>query len=305
MKKVFTLILAAATALGASSQVVVKGGGVTVKKTSEAAQMSDEIVNEFEKLGEGKYTALYDYKVNTQDKQGNPVSELYATALRIGDDGAVFTDYITYSADSLAAAGAPAQAVEDERRKQFATENFFVPVITQNIPMGKTVVNDQSAVTIVSYEEPFADIEWFLTEDTDTLAGYNIAKATGSYGGRKWTVWYTEEIPAAYGPWKLAGLPGLVVKASDADGIHEFKLISFTKSNVPLLRAKDKRTVKTDRDKFVGIKNSQAQNPMKSINPSMITDITVKKTGGDWGSIFVNGIQQRTPVNIYQPLELK
>lgn len=297
-----------ATAMPLQAQFTVTKTGSASKSSPESAKVevsSLDNKSQFDNFGPAEYAALYDYNLNTTTKTGEPVTETYVTALRIGATGALFTDYLTYKSDSLAAAGATPEVFGENLNEIKTAENFFVPVITQNIPEGKMIVNDQTGITLATYEEPFAAIDWELTGEADTFAGYPVAAATGEYAGRTWKVWFTEEIPAAYGPWKLAGLPGLVLRASDSEGQHEFKLIQFTKSCVPLAVAKDVNRVRTDRSKFIGQRNKSAQNPLGSINRASITNISVTKTKGGGARIAVNGIDMKMPENKVIPLELK
>jgi GLPGLI family protein len=67
--------------------------------------------------------------------------------------------------------------------------------------------------------------KWSLTDETGELNGYKTKKAVGEYYGRKWTIWYTEEIPYNVGPWLLWGAPGLIVKAEDEDKIFSFYMM--------------------------------------------------------------------------------
>ncbi|MEZ3419069.1 MAG: GLPGLI family protein [Bacteroidales bacterium] len=75
--------------------------------------------------------------------------------------------------------------------------------------------------------------QWELHDTTTTSTlGYEVKMATADFMGRKWTIWYTEEIPVPAGPWLLCGAPGLIVHAKDSENIFIFKLL-----NVDLLDA--------------------------------------------------------------------
>jgi GLPGLI family protein len=65
------------------------------------------------------------------------------------------------------------------------------------------------------YSEKYNKPEWKISGDTTSILGYLCQKAMSNYGGRKWTVWFAAEIPIPEGPWKLKGLPGLILKAED------------------------------------------------------------------------------------------
>ncbi|WP_316779271.1 GLPGLI family protein [Pedobacter antarcticus] len=63
-----------------------------------------------------------------------------------------------------------------------------------------------------------ASITWKITGDQKMIAKQSCTKATGNYRGRDYEVWFSPEIPVSYGPWKLSGLPGLIIEARSADG---------------------------------------------------------------------------------------
>lgn len=72
------------------------------------------------------------------------------------------------------------------------------------------------------YTEPIDELNWTIVEDsTTTVLGYECIMAKSDYHGRHWKAWFTPEIPIPFGPWKLRGLPGLILKA-DADGGFSF-----------------------------------------------------------------------------------
>lgn len=58
-------------------------------------------------------------------------------------------------------------------------------------------------------------INWQLKTETKKIGKFTAHKATGMFRGRVYTAWYTIDIPLPYGPWKLQGLPGLILEAYD------------------------------------------------------------------------------------------
>lgn len=83
-------------------------------------------------------------------------------------------------------------------------------------------------------EESFSDIRWEVGDSTKNVLGYECMEATTDYHGRSWTVWFAPEIPTIDGPWKLCGLPGLILEAGDATGQHSFVATGIEKSSKPI-----------------------------------------------------------------------
>lgn len=75
-----------------------------------------------------------------------------------------------------------------------------------------------------AYELEVAPIEWTITEDTRTIMELECLRATTSFKGRDWEVWFAPEIPISFGPWLLDGLPGLIVQAEDGRGEVSYSL---------------------------------------------------------------------------------
>lgn len=57
---------------------------------------------------------------------------------------------------------------------------------------------------------------WEIKEEEKRIGNYICKKAIGKFRGREYTAWFAEEIPIASGPWKLFGLPGLILEAFDS-----------------------------------------------------------------------------------------
>lgn len=87
-----------------------------------------------------------------------------------------------------------------------------------------------SAIDFQIYSYPTEDlIKWNLSNETKQLAGFTVQKATTNFGGRKWTAWFTKEIPFSEGPYKFRGLPGLIVSIEDSQKQYSFNLIKSKK----------------------------------------------------------------------------
>lgn len=58
-------------------------------------------------------------------------------------------------------------------------------------------------------------IKWKLEKETKQIGSFTAYKATCNFRGRNYTAWYILDIPLPYGPWKLQGLPGLILEGYD------------------------------------------------------------------------------------------
>lgn len=65
-------------------------------------------------------------------------------------------------------------------------------------------------------------IKWEILEETKQINSFVCHKALGNFRGRTYTVWFTLDIPVSFGPWKLNGLPGLILEAYDKKNEYMF-----------------------------------------------------------------------------------
>jgi len=72
-------------------------------------------------------------------------------------------------------------------------------------------------------EGVFPGISWKISSDTATFGGLHCQKAVTRFKGRDYTAWFCPDLPVHTGPWKLNGLPGLIVEAYDSKKEVVFK----------------------------------------------------------------------------------
>ena len=130
---------------------------------------------------------------------------------------------------------------------------------------------------------PMPAIDWKISSDTATFGGLHCQKATCHFKGRDYTVWFCPDLPVHIGPWKLNGLPGVIVDAHDAKNEVVFKFDGVEKAvpsppktepapadQPPILRDLDDdmnligtppRTIKTTQKEFDKLKATMEKDP--------------------------------------------
>ena len=58
-------------------------------------------------------------------------------------------------------------------------------------------------------------INWHISSNTASFGELHCQKATCHFKGRDYTAWFCPDLPVRVGPWKLNGLPGVIVDAYD------------------------------------------------------------------------------------------
>lgn len=140
--------------------------------------------------------------------------------------------------------------------------------VVKSTESGIMKVYDTAGMEQYIVEEPLENIEWTLVEDSvKNVLGYDCIMATADYHGRKWTAWFTPEIPLQAGPWKLAGLPGLILEADADNGVYSFVATGIQNTDRPIIPVYlADRYEKISRKDFLKAKRSFLDNPLGQIN---------------------------------------
>lgn len=129
------------------------------------------------------------------------------------------TGYATFSGMAHNNAGAMIKVSDYDEKGKMVYRNFK----QKTIKLRQTAVGNLNAFTV---DDIWLDINWKILKEKKIISGYQCQKATGQFRGREYTAWFTTEIPVPYGPWKLFGLPGLILAAHDKKGV--FKVTATT-----------------------------------------------------------------------------
>lgn len=180
-------------------------------------------------------------------------------------------------------------------------------------------INDKKLYTeeqIVNYylvNEPLPAINWTIQKDTMSFGTLKAQKATAHFKGRDYIAWFCPDLPFHNGPWKLNGLPGLILEASDSKKEVQFKFNGFediSNLNQSILPPVD--DIKTTPQELARLKEIRFKDPsgfmkashggnsarrsgtksfMGDIDPSRIQSINVVKSSSATSSVNNNPIE--------------
>lgn len=110
------------------------------------------------------------------------------------------------------------------------------------------------------------ELDWNIGEETREIGGYKTQKAQTNYKGRNYTAWFTTELPFPFGPWKLQGLPGLILEAYDDKKEVIFEYSGFDKLDNGLLNVElPANAVKSNLKEIKKIQDAFQANPQAYI----------------------------------------
>jgi GLPGLI family protein len=98
--------------------------------------------------------------------------------------------------------------------------------------------------------EEIPKLVWNLSENEKIIGGFSCKQAFTSFRGREYEAWYAPSLPFPNGPWKLNGLPGLILEAYDEG---EFVKWNF-KSYKFQVNVKQNYTIRKDKNSKKAIK---------------------------------------------------
>lgn len=261
-------------------------------------------------IAAAQFCCIYKHWTKTSDLKRKAVNDSTIAVLEVGDNVSKYGDFFSYK--GLRPSGYTSGFMEGDPR---ASDG--VAVYRDYPQKGVLTVREGLLPYFYIYDEQPA-LKWKLVDGQENVLGYKCKKAVAEYGGRTWSVCYAEDVPSTTGPWKLAGLPGLILKAESQDGVHKFVAQAlFDVEGQGISFDKNTTDVAVKRDKFISLRNRLkcdkrwAKNASYYVNPSEIKSISIVKGDNNKGlaaGMNINGINLPTSGGFerqFQPLELK
>ncbi len=147
--------------------------------------------------------------------------------------------YTSYSDDIVK------KQIEDQKALSSYAGQLTLKLTTTPILTHYLIYSDQqktvklegisSTFDIFTLDDSYESQNWTLQDEQQEIGGYKCQKATTRFKGRNYVAWFTTELPFPFGPWKLHGLPGLILSAHDDKQEVIFNYAGFDKENVDKL----------------------------------------------------------------------
>lgn len=186
------------------------------------------------KVDNTQYQATYSFSYKTEPSQ-TAYAKHDQMVLDIGAFSSCFYSLYQHQRDSILQEGlATSKSTAEIQKKWKGMPNGTTAITYRNLKDRQSCYVENFMSIGFYYDESIVPIDWHIhPTDTQTISGYLCQKATAKVSGRMWSVYFTPDIPLNNGPWKLWGLPGLIISATDSDGYFHYQLTSFIKASQP------------------------------------------------------------------------
>ena len=152
--------------------------------------------------------------------------------------------------DSVLAAGGSYYDVVDALGRSVYPNTRMKYQIWKNLPSRGMLTFTDTNLKRFRYTESLETPQWTLAGKDSIIADYPCQQAETFYRGRHWTVWFTPDIPVSDGPWKLHGLPGLILQAEDSEHWFSFACIEIENAPYKELAVPEKKYVDCTRKEY-------------------------------------------------------
>ena len=232
------------------------------------------------------------YELTYKPKKDSARLDKVMTTLDITKDKSLYRDFTLVAQDSILKVEVEAMqkaGVFKDISKSFKTPKFSEKIYKSypemKIQYMEKIVNGFTPQNIAYNED--VNFNWSILSDKVKIGTYTTQKATTEFGGRKWTAWFSTDIPFQDGPYKFYGLPGLIVKIEDDGGNYSWELKGNKKienfsdiTYAETISGSGGKTLEMPREKFEKTFNEFKKDPFSSMRPLMNPEMMSKNIPG-------------------------
>ena len=165
------------------------------------------------------------YELTFKPQKDSARTEKHILFLDITKDRSIYRDHLQVTQDSILKT-----TIESSQKSGIMpdiTKIIKLPKFGHTIrkvyPITEIRYTERMLQDDITYKEAI-NFNWKIESEKSKIGEYQAQKATTEFGGRKWTAWFSEDLPFQDGPYKFYGLPGLIVKIEDANQNYSWQL---------------------------------------------------------------------------------
>lgn len=243
------------------------------------------------KIDEAYLKCQYDYTYGVDTLSGKTAKDWLV--LQIGENMSKCYSYYSMQVDSIFASPDRDVILRQQINAAIGSKTEWPhkrmkAYVYKNYPQGKMTVTDGLLMQDYIYEDTLYAQNWVIQDSSKLILGHECQKAVCQYRGHCWTAWFAMDIPITDGPWKLCGLPGLIMEVTSEDNSHTFKLLGLERvSKEPIVFSKtyvgNNKFEKTTFEKFLKEQyiflfgDFQSQTQLQGIDIPQIEKVGSKK----------------------------
>lgn len=234
------------------------------------------------------------YELTFKPKKGVDVTEKVIMVLDITKEKSIYRDYTLLAQDSILKV--QIEAMQKSGTFKDISKTIKMPKFSEKIykmyPDMKILYIERIANGFTPMNIAYNDevkFNWKIQNEKEKVGTYNTQKATTEFGGRKWTAWFSADLPFQDGPYKFYGLPGLIVKVEDDaknytwelrgnKKIENFNEVSYAESISP--GGSGGKPMEVSREKFNKTFSDFKKDPMASARPYLKPEVLSQKMPG-------------------------
>lgn len=263
------------------------------------------------------------YEMTYKPKKDSAKLEKELMVLDISKSKSIYQDYTNVSQDSIlkdamekmkrAGAFNPDFSKNMKKAKiSYRVNKFYPSMKIQYVE----VLMSMGKFTPIAYSENLK-FDWKVLPDKTKIGEYNVQKATTEFAGRKWTAWFSTDLPFQDGPYKFYGLPGLIVKIEDEAKDYSWvlqankKLSDYNeKTYMEQTFMANSTVAELSREKFDKTFNEYKKDPFGSMRQYLTPEVMKQKMPGSEKTIGEMMKEGERDMNrlynfIDNPIELK
>ncbi|RYY54311.1 MAG: GLPGLI family protein [Chitinophagaceae bacterium] len=133
------------------------------------------------------------------------------------------------------------------------------------------------------YRDTLYPMEWTIDNETKVIDSLSCTRATADFRGRTYIAWFCSDLALPFGPWKIGGLPGLIIRLEDEHGYLKASMVKLSRSSgvlsLPIVRAQSF-------DEFVRSVNATRRTMKQAMRTTNCVDCESQVKFHSWEKVF-------------------